>query len=285
MKKEKKTENVLTRSLRAATPRNGALLVEGFSPRFCALFSSMHGRIPHRLPAAHLLGDGEADEAAERAAGGGGSIDEADELRSDFASPDSEGSGGASSSSSAHEKDSTAAGEAEAEAGSGERNLTEHTGEGGSAATEATAGAEEKEEQATTTAAAAAAGNAAPTSSTSTSKPAPRPSWPPPRRPKKTYSQLQLPSPEQMAQEEAMNNCGVRTALSGVMGAGLGVVFGIFMGTMDMAGVGFCFFAVLSLSLSSLSLSLSLSSLSLSLSLSLFASVLLLFPLGVGEWG
>jgi hypothetical protein len=30
-----------------------------------------------------------------------------------------------------------------------------------------------------------------------------------------------------------MNNCAVRTALSGVMGSGLGVLFGVFMGTMD----------------------------------------------------
>ena len=32
-----------------------------------------------------------------------------------------------------------------------------------------------------------------------------------------------------------MNNCAVRTVLSGVLGAGLGVAFGIFMGTMDTA--------------------------------------------------
>jgi hypothetical protein len=32
-----------------------------------------------------------------------------------------------------------------------------------------------------------------------------------------------------------MNNCATRTALSGVMGLGLGVLFGIFMGTMDGA--------------------------------------------------
>ena len=32
-----------------------------------------------------------------------------------------------------------------------------------------------------------------------------------------------------------MNNCAVRTALSGVMGLGLGVLFGILMGSMDGA--------------------------------------------------
>lgn len=33
-----------------------------------------------------------------------------------------------------------------------------------------------------------------------------------------------------------MNNCGIRTVMSGVMGMGLGVLFGVVMGTMD-AGV------------------------------------------------
>lgn len=54
-------------------------------------------------------------------------------------------------------------------------------------------------------------------------------------KPRKVYKQLVLPSPEQIAQEDLMNNCGVRTVLSGVMGAGLGAVFGVFMVTMDAA--------------------------------------------------
>lgn len=33
-----------------------------------------------------------------------------------------------------------------------------------------------------------------------------------------------------------MNNCVVRTVLSAVMGSGMGVMFGIFMGTMDTVG-------------------------------------------------
>ena len=37
----------------------------------------------------------------------------------------------------------------------------------------------------------------------------------------------------QMMQDDFMNNCATRTVLSGVLGAGLGVVFGIFMGTMS----------------------------------------------------
>lgn len=47
------------------------------------------------------------------------------------------------------------------------------------------------------------------------------------------YQRLDMPTPESIAQEDFMNNCAVRTILSGVMGTGLGVVFGIFMGTMD----------------------------------------------------
>lgn len=33
-----------------------------------------------------------------------------------------------------------------------------------------------------------------------------------------------------------MNNCAVRTVLSAVLGSGMGVMFGIFMGTMDTVG-------------------------------------------------
>lgn len=47
------------------------------------------------------------------------------------------------------------------------------------------------------------------------------------------YNKVELPTPEQIAQEDFMNNCAVRTVLSGAMGSVLGVVFGIFMGTMD----------------------------------------------------
>jgi import inner membrane translocase subunit TIM22 len=65
----------------------------------------------------------------------------------------------------------------------------------------------------------------------------PVPSWPPPKRERKTYAAVELPSPDAMAAEDGMNNCAVRTIMSGVMGMGLGVVFGVFMGTMDSAGV------------------------------------------------
>ena len=55
-----------------------------------------------------------------------------------------------------------------------------------------------------------------------------------PKKPgQKTYRRLEVPTAEMMAQEDMMNNCAVRTVLSGAMGSVLGVVFGIFMGTMD----------------------------------------------------
>ena len=49
------------------------------------------------------------------------------------------------------------------------------------------------------------------------------------------YRQIQMPTPEVIVQEDFMNNCAVRTVLSGVMGSALGVLFGVFMGTMDSA--------------------------------------------------
>ena len=52
---------------------------------------------------------------------------------------------------------------------------------------------------------------------------------------RKVYQQIQLPSQEQMMWEDFMNNCATRTVMSGVMGMGLGVVFGIVMGSMDSA--------------------------------------------------
>lgn len=62
----------------------------------------------------------------------------------------------------------------------------------------------------------------------STEGPAPPPG-------KKVYRQIVMPTPEQMMSEEFMNNCGTRTVMSGVMGLGLGVLFGVVMGSMDGA--------------------------------------------------
>lgn len=56
------------------------------------------------------------------------------------------------------------------------------------------------------------------------------------QKPKKQYRQVQMPTAEQMVQEDMMNNCAVRTVMSGVLGSGLGLVFGVVMGSMD-AGV------------------------------------------------
>lgn len=58
---------------------------------------------------------------------------------------------------------------------------------------------------------------------------------PPGMRP---YRRVELPTPEQIVQEDFMNNCAVRTVLSGAMGSVLGVMFGLFMGTMDGAVSG-----------------------------------------------
>mmetsp|Transcript_10144 Transcript_10144/g.30425 ORF Transcript_10144/g.30425 Transcript_10144/m.30425 type:complete len:191 (+) Transcript_10144:366-938(+) len=55
---------------------------------------------------------------------------------------------------------------------------------------------------------------------------------------KKKYPVIVPPTPEMMMQEDLMNNCATRTVLSGVMGLGLGVLFGIFMGSMDATGGG-----------------------------------------------
>ena len=52
------------------------------------------------------------------------------------------------------------------------------------------------------------------------------------------YKQMQMPTAEQIASDDFMNNCAVRTGLSGVMGSGLGLLFGVFMGTMDSSVSG-----------------------------------------------
>lgn len=56
-----------------------------------------------------------------------------------------------------------------------------------------------------------------------------------PKKPeKKVYKKLEFQTPEQIASEDMMNNCGVRTVLSGAMGAVMGPVFGLFMQAMNM---------------------------------------------------
>ncbi|VAI06638.1 mitochondrial import inner membrane translocase subunit TIM22-4-like isoform X2 [Triticum dicoccoides] len=44
---------------------------------------------------------------------------------------------------------------------------------------------------------------------------------------------LRLPTPEEIKGQEMMNNCAVRSVLSGVMGGGLGVLMGLFFGALE----------------------------------------------------
>jgi len=190
-----------------------------------------HGLIPHRLtkePRREEFEESEQPSASKNAQATGQqkSIGFIDDVDGDGASSSSRSDSSLPSPSDRNESSSGAS------TSSLERDLTEIERDG--AAEASSIGRSDEERRAAPTAAVGVDDDAP---SASTSPPPPRPSWPRPRKPKKQYAQLQMPSPEQMAQEETMNNCGVRTVLSGVMGAGLGVVFGIFMGTMDMAGV------------------------------------------------
>ena len=54
-------------------------------------------------------------------------------------------------------------------------------------------------------------------------------------RPLCRYERLPMPSGEEIMQQEFMNNCAVRTVISGVMGSALGLLFGVVMGSMDSA--------------------------------------------------
>ena len=66
-----------------------------------------------------------------------------------------------------------------------------------------------------------------------------------PQKQPKQYKKLDPVTPDQLAQEELMNNCFVKTVISGVMGSGLGLVFGVFMGAMDSAVSSCCSFPAL----------------------------------------
>lgn len=52
---------------------------------------------------------------------------------------------------------------------------------------------------------------------------------------KKEFTRIEPTTPEQLVQEDLINNCAVKTVISGIMGSALGVFFGIFMGAMDSA--------------------------------------------------
>ena len=57
---------------------------------------------------------------------------------------------------------------------------------------------------------------------------------------RKEYARIEPPSPEQLVQEDMINNCAVKTVISGIMGSALGICFGVFMGAMDSAVRLFC---------------------------------------------
>ncbi|KAK9663991.1 hypothetical protein RND81_14G011800 [Saponaria officinalis] len=44
---------------------------------------------------------------------------------------------------------------------------------------------------------------------------------------------IRLPSPEEIRGQDIWNNCAVRSVMSGVMGGGMGVMWGIFMAALD----------------------------------------------------
>ncbi|KAJ0247850.1 hypothetical protein HA466_0162530 [Hirschfeldia incana] len=44
---------------------------------------------------------------------------------------------------------------------------------------------------------------------------------------------IRMPTPEEMRAQEVWNNCAVKSVASGVMGGGLGLMMGLFMGALD----------------------------------------------------
>ncbi|KAI8465875.1 MAG: Tim17/Tim22/Tim23/Pmp24 family-domain-containing protein [Monoraphidium minutum] len=51
------------------------------------------------------------------------------------------------------------------------------------------------------------------------------------------FQRLEFPSFEQMMAEDAMNNCGVRSAMAAAGGVLLGAAFGVFMASADTGGI------------------------------------------------
>lgn len=51
------------------------------------------------------------------------------------------------------------------------------------------------------------------------------------------FQRLSFPTFEQMMAEDAMNNCGVRSAIAAAGGAALGAAFGIFTASLDTGGM------------------------------------------------
>lgn len=57
----------------------------------------------------------------------------------------------------------------------------------------------------------------------------------PAKKAKKTYSQLEMPSPQMIIQQDIMDNCFVKSALSGAMGGVAGLAFGLFSASFENA--------------------------------------------------
>lgn len=55
-------------------------------------------------------------------------------------------------------------------------------------------------------------------------------------RPRKTYKQLELPTPDQVMFQDIMDNCFVKSAFSAAIGGVSGIAFGLFTAAMDNAG-------------------------------------------------
>jgi|AntAceMinimDraft_12_1070368.scaffolds.fasta_scaffold102580_1 hypothetical protein len=49
----------------------------------------------------------------------------------------------------------------------------------------------------------------------------------------KTYKRVEMPTPDQIAMDDVMNNCGVKTVMATVMGCVLGAAMGIFFGAFE----------------------------------------------------
>lgn len=53
------------------------------------------------------------------------------------------------------------------------------------------------------------------------------------QRERKTYERVKLPTPEEVYQQDAMDNCAIKTAMSCVLGGALGGVMGVVFGAFE----------------------------------------------------
>ncbi|PNW88246.1 hypothetical protein CHLRE_01g021050v5 [Chlamydomonas reinhardtii] len=76
------------------------------------------------------------------------------------------------------------------------------------------------------------------TASTSSADPSPPAPPPPVEKKKKKFDPIEMPTPEVLAAQEFMNNCFVKSAMSGAMGGVAGLAFGLFMSSFENAHGG-----------------------------------------------